>query len=133
MMGDTFMPGSYDANTLCLCGHYYRAHDQLNETCLVPNCSCMFFEEADDEADIRFDETLGSNPWTHACCDDCWEKMAGDVAPARARPEDGEYVREDCCFCGQETKGIYVEEAPEDMPCGGMWYRHHPEKVPHTD
>lgn len=55
--------------------------------------------------------------WTHAICNDCWDKENPGKVPRRLVNK----VVEDCCFCGQPTiSGIYVKQHPADTPCRGM-------------
>jgi len=51
--------------------------------------------------------------WTHAICDDCWDKQH----PDRPSPRAGEGETECCCWCGAATwSGIYLRADPKDMP-----------------
>jgi hypothetical protein len=53
--------------------------------------------------------------WTHAICDDCWDKNKPG-APGRL----GIIEKSICCWCGRPTwSGIYLCEDPAALPCGG--------------
>lgn len=61
--------------------------------------------------------------WTHAICDDCWDKDN----PERRSPRKGEGNPESCCYCGKATlSGIYVRDDPSGMthPGPGIWPVH---------
>lgn len=51
--------------------------------------------------------------WTHAICDDCWDKKN----PDRPSPRSNVGEMELCCYCGKKTRsGIYVRGNPKDAP-----------------
>lgn len=52
--------------------------------------------------------------WTHAICDDCWDKKN----PERPSPRRASGDREICCFCAMGTNsGIYIREDPAKLKC----------------
>lgn len=55
--------------------------------------------------------------WTHPICDGCWQRRDPGREAARAV---GPLFRENCCWCGEFTDGIYVRENPlsQDLWCG---------------
>jgi len=56
--------------------------------------------------------------WTHAVCDDCWNRVQPDREPHRF-VEDARQI-EVCCYCAEFTlSGIYQRQDPSLVGCGG--------------
>lgn len=64
-----------------------------------------------------------SGKWTHAICDECWEKKEPDREPTRLVEEFRH--KEPCCYCGKSQKsGIFVRGDPTITPCNGKGIVH---------
>jgi hypothetical protein len=58
--------------------------------------------------------------WTHAICDPCWGSLFPGRVPCRLLAENGDgYDREQCCWCGSVTDGIYTRRDPSEVCCRG--------------
>lgn len=54
-----------------------------------------------------------SSNWDHPICDSCWLKRNGESVSVRVT---GVPFRNVCCFCGNETRGVFVRLNPGNIP-----------------
>lgn len=51
--------------------------------------------------------------WSQPCCQECWEKMRGDMTPCKVKDPP----KETCVYCNRLTDlGIYIRIDPSTAP-----------------